>query len=418
MHDSFWQIPTALFHSRLAPPIVAAWPHGADDFHVEELPLYPTSGEGEHCFMQVRKTNLAAGALLSAVGRFFKLPAKQVGYAGLKDTWATTTQWLSLPRAAVLARQLTPESLVGAELHPQVEVLAASWHRNRLRCGHLAENRFMLRLRPASQADAAAIAQRLEQLGRAGLANFFGPQRMGPGGRTVASGLALLTALQAGERGPGMPGWRRRLLLSAVQSALFNRVLARRLTDGSLRQALLGDVMQVRASGGLFTCDDVDHCQDRLERGLIGVAGPIFGPSMVAAAGAPRELERAVLAEACLQEDIFTAGARLTQGTRRPLTVQINEPRAEVVSVGEDETQLMLRFGLPPGSYASMLWAQLGLEAPARAAAAAAAGSTPAGAAEPQEMSAPDMDLGLEPKTSGAALHAGTEPAEVAASAG
>ena len=96
-----------------------------------------------------------------------------------------------------------------------------------------------------------------ERIAAVGFPNYFGEQRFGKDGGTLETGFALLRGEQS-ER--DLPRSRRkfllRLALSAVQSELFNQTLAERLEDGLIEQVLVGDVMQVIASGGLFVVED------------------------------------------------------------------------------------------------------------------------------------------------------------------
>jgi tRNA pseudouridine13 synthase len=82
---------------------------------------------------------------------------------------------------------------------------------------------------------------------------------------------------------------------------LFNQVLAERLNDGLLHQLMLGDVMQVCASGGLFDVRDVAVEQPRLDARETVLTGPMFGPKM-----------KPTLHEAALREQRVLKTAGLT----------------------------------------------------------------------------------------------------------
>src|SRR5262249_20119680 len=108
----------------------------------------------------------------------------------------------------------------------------------------------------------------------------------GPGGGGAPRGLARGGG---GGRPPRArcPG-ERRFLLSALQSELFNRVLAMRIGDGTHLTALAGDVMQKVESGGIFLCEDPAADAPRIERWEIVPTGPMFGPHMRAPAPGSR----------------------------------------------------------------------------------------------------------------------------------
>ncbi|NOQ51678.1 MAG: tRNA pseudouridine(13) synthase TruD, partial [Desulfuromonadaceae bacterium] len=100
-----------------------------EDFQVEELPLYPCSGHGEHLYLWVEKTGVTTRELLSQVSKGLRLKEREIGYAGLKDAHARTRQMISIPAQCadrVAALQLRKAQILRQELHG-----------NKLRLGHL-----------------------------------------------------------------------------------------------------------------------------------------------------------------------------------------------------------------------------------------------------------------------------------------
>ena len=90
-----------------------------------------------------------------------------------------TSQWLSVPTTA----KEPPEAWA---LGDGVRLLEATRHDNKLRTGHLAGNRFAIRL-VGAESDVALLTERATALSSAltqtGLLNFFGAQRFGIGAR-------------------------------------------------------------------------------------------------------------------------------------------------------------------------------------------------------------------------------------------
>ncbi|MEX0703970.1 MAG: tRNA pseudouridine(13) synthase TruD [Planctomycetales bacterium] len=339
--------------SAATPPLTAALPGVGgrtkvepEDFEVEEIPAYEPSGAGEHLFLWIEKRDVAAEQLQRHVARVLGVSTSDVGMAGLKDRRAVTRQYVSVPAARV-ARI--------AELNTEaIRVLKAERHGNKLKTGHLRGNRFSVLVREVVE-NAEQIARPIaERVARQGFPNYFGSQRFGHEGETLALGFDLL----AGRKRPqDLPAARRRFLsrlsLSAVQSELFNRALAERLRDGLLHQVLAGDVMEVVASGGKFIAEDVAREQPRYDAGEIVPTGPMFGPKMRQPAGEPLERERRLL-EACeLKLEDFRRQQRLLPGTRRACIVW----PAELAIQAEPEG-LRLSFTLPPGTYATTLLAE------------------------------------------------------------
>ena len=291
-----------------------------EDFVVEELPAYVPAGEGAHVFVWIEKRGVTTDAAAAALARAAGAEVRDVGWAGMKDRHALTRQWLSLPPP------LTPEAAAALAV-PGVTVLAAARHPHKLRTGHLRGNRFAITVRDCAPDAAARARAILDGLAAPpGAPNFFGEQRFGAAGDNAARGRELL----AGRGGRVAPKLRR-LLVSAVQSSLFNAWLRARIEDGLYREVIEGDL------------------SDR--RGI--VTGPMFGPTMRAPApGTPAAArEAAVLAAAGLTVESFAAAGKLAEGTRRPLAIELRD-----VTVTEvDAATVTIGFSLPAGAYATQV---------------------------------------------------------------
>jgi len=314
-----------------------------EDFVVEELPLYLPGGDGEHLYLWIEKRDVSGERLLDQLARRLRISRNDIGMAGLKDRRAVTRQFVSVPQAC--------EPRLAEVDGDGIRLLSSARHRNKLRTGHLAGNRFDILIRDVAPAAATTLAAWLEAVRCLGVPNPYGEQRFGYGGETLALGEALLR----GERRPGsIPPARRRFLLrlalSSVQSRLFNQVLDERLRDGLLHRALAGDVMQVVASGGPFVVEDPEVEQRRCDAREIVLTGPMFGPKMKPPRGVPAEREARVLDSAGLTAADFERFAELLPGTRRPLVVWPEDLSGEAAPEG-----VRLRFTLPPGAYATAL---------------------------------------------------------------
>ncbi len=316
------------------------------DFEVEEVPAYPPAGEGSHVFAWIEKRGVttfqAVRALAGAVG----VGERDVGAAGMKDRHAVTRQFLSFPPPA------TPEALLAARVDG-VTVLDAVRHPHKLRTGHLRGNRFRLAVRGVAVAADAAAERAAGVLARLaeppGSPNWYGEQRFGAGGDNAAAGRALL-------RGGRRRGREARLLVSAYQSELFNRYLARRIADGSYRRVIGGDILAV-ASGGMFATTDPEVDQPRLERGEVIPTGPMFGHSMrepvLASEAGARELS--ILTEEGITPADFKPLGALAPGTRRPIAVTI--AGASVTAIAGDAIEVA--FELPAGAYATAVMREI-----------------------------------------------------------
>jgi len=268
----------------------------------------------------------------------------------MKDKHATTRQWLSVPRV--------PPELALQAGDEQLRVLRAIPHGNKLKTGHLHGNRFEVIVDGLTAEAAHTLAGRLSALGRDGLPNRYGDQRFGRDRDNAARGLALLRG-QARER----DARKRRLLLSAVQSAVFNEVLRARLTEGSARRVLTGDILQKVPTGGVFTTEDPAVDQARVDAGEIVITGPL--PGSWAREPPPGTAARAIEDQALdaleAKREEFAALGKDLPGTRRPLLVPVTLGEPATAPVADNPHALRLAFQLPAGTYATVLVQELGV---------------------------------------------------------
>jgi tRNA pseudouridine13 synthase len=372
------------------------------DFQVDELPLYPPAGEGEHTFFQIQKIGLSTFEAVRIIAHALNVRPNSIGYAGLKDARAITRQVLSV-------HQVPPEVIMTLDL-PGVRVMWAERHRNKLKIGHLAGNRFTIRVRGVEESAMSACRTIMDVLVRRGVPNYYGPQRFGRRGDSGHLGqavvhkdavafvkaflggphphegelvqeararfetgqwqaaLALFPSSMADERRAlqaliqaqgdyrrayaAVSGRLKTFLLSAYQSELFNRVLDARLP--ALDRVLVGDVAVKHPGRSLFRVEDGTTEQARAERFEISPTGPIYGYKMMQAVGQQGDLEEAILAGEGLTLGDFRVGQGIqAEGTRRALRFQVQETEMWY------EDGLMLRFWLPRGCYATAVLAEI-----------------------------------------------------------
>ncbi|MBN1555514.1 MAG: tRNA pseudouridine(13) synthase TruD [Phycisphaerae bacterium] len=372
-----------------------------EDFRVDEIPLYDACGEGTHVYFRIEKRGIPTPVAVERLAHHMNVRAGDIGVAGLKDAQALTTQTLSLEHA-------DPEKLIAYHDH-QMRVLEVSRHGNKLRPGHLAGNRFAIKIRDVS-ADALDPARAiLDVLTRRGVPNYFGPQRFGLRGDTADLGEAIVRddldefihiflgrpndadppdcraardAFEVGAMDRALKRWPRhyadqrkalaaykkkhnprhalnaidkrmkRLFVSAFQSAIFNDVLARRID--TLDVVLAGDLAQKTDTGGIFPVEDPAVEQPRAAAFEISPTGPLPGYRERLAGGEPGKIEQDVIAARCLDlESLNKLGPLKVKGARRALRFPLHEPN---LSAGADEQgpYLELTFTAPSGCYATI----------------------------------------------------------------
>jgi tRNA pseudouridine13 synthase len=309
-----------------------------EDFVVDEQPLYAASGQGDHWYVRLQKRGATTLDLRSAVADAAGVSAGDVGYAGMKDKHAVTTQWLSVP----VVRARPPEAW---QLPAPFTLLDVSRHNNKLRVGHLAGNRFTIRLVDVGADAPERLARFFERLSARGLTNYFGAQRFGSGQQNLDG---ALFALRRGRLGP-RAGTRGKFLASVIQSEVFNRYAMERVALGADR-LLAGDVVRFSDGRAMFTVEEAEREQPRLERGELRLTGPMVGPKMKPSAGEPRRLEQSALDALGLDDAALRALGRWAPGTRRDLLLWPSELAQEPAASG-----VSVRFSLGAGAYASLV---------------------------------------------------------------
>ena len=377
------------------------------DFIVEELPLYEPEGYGEHLYLRVQKENLSHGDLVRIVAKHFDISEKRIGFAGMKDKHAITTQTISLH---------TPKNYdVDLPIHENIRVAWSDRHVNKLRRGHLLGNRFAIRIRNVDPLHTPIVSRRLEELAETGVPNFFGPQRFGYRANNHVMGVLALqrdwqqfliellgisgsefpeyqtqrrkmfmqgryrdawqewsksdraerAALQSLQR----DGNERRAALSigrramsfyicALQSAVFNDLLAQRIADDTLQMLEPGDLAWKHDSRSVFAVDEElaksDMTTLRLRDFEISPSGPLWGAGMTRTAGRVVERELAALNSFRAELDEFDQLVCKADGSRRPMRIQISNVSTEG-GIDEHGGYIRVAFELSRGSYATVV---------------------------------------------------------------
>ncbi|MGE0625496.1 MAG: tRNA pseudouridine(13) synthase TruD [Pseudomonadales bacterium] len=286
------------------------------DFRVDEsLPFEPT-GEGEHLLVRLEKTGIGTPELARLLADAHGMDHQDVGYAGMKDKRAVTTQWFSLRGVTALDEAVA--TLDG------IRVLEVTRHRQKLRRGQVGGNAFHVLLRdvpaPRGQGGDGDLTDALQTLAARGAPNYFGGQRFG------WDNLDRATRWLSRRRRVRVSAFKQGLYLSVLRSYLFNEVLAARVNDGTWNTLVAGDV------------------QD----GRVLPTGPLWGRGRNAVTDAAAEVERLALApHAALLDGLEHAG--LTQA-RRPLVVIPQD-----FTWHRQDDRLELRFTLGAGEYATSL---------------------------------------------------------------
>src|SRR4051794_4959515 len=166
------------------PGIGGAIKQRTEDFFVQEIPLYEPSGQGEHVYAEVQKVGVTTFEAINRIADALHVSSRAIGYAGLKDARAITRQVFSIPG--------TTEQAVMDLRIPDLTIQWAARHANKIRLGHLAGNRFAIKIREVNPTDVVKLTPALEQLKSRGMPNFFGEQRFGRRGNNDTLGATLI----------------------------------------------------------------------------------------------------------------------------------------------------------------------------------------------------------------------------------
>ena len=334
-----------------APVLSATIRQHPSDFRVDEIDGFEASGAGEHLLLTIEKTGMNTAFVARLLAQWADVDGRAVGYAGLKDRHALTTQRFTVQLPGRDAPDVAALEAMATGHGQSLRVLAQARHARKLPRGALAGNRFVLTLRDVV-GHVAAIETRLQTIATRGVPNYFGEQRFGHDGGNIDKALRMFAAPRR-----RMDRDQRAMLLSAARSALFNRVLAARVDAGDWDTGLDGEVWMLDGSRSVFGPEPASaELAARVAAQDIHPTAPLWGRGALRSTGDARAREIAALDDPqalALREGLETAG--LSQ-ERRATRLQPGELQWTWVAPG----QLQLSFVLPAGCYATSVLAELG----------------------------------------------------------
>ena len=312
----------------------------AEDFCVDEELSFEPSGEGEHVFIQLKKTAFTTDNIVSALSRRLKLDKRDIGYSGLKDKQAVTTQWLSF---AWPVKEAIPE--LGAY---SWEVLQSHRHLRKLKRGVHKHNRFFIRLKNIC-GDLQLLEQRLQLLAQQGVPNYFGLQRFGHGGANVQKAEDLFQKRFKCKK------FQRGLYYSSARSFLFNHYLHQRVLAGNWDVAVEGDCFQLQGTQSLFGPEPIcDKIAQRIKNNDIHLVGPLIG------LGQSRLEFQALVFENAIKEQFpLLVQGLIDSGVKQNLRALRLIPEQMQWQFRDDCCEI--EFTLPPGAFATAVLHELAM---------------------------------------------------------
>ncbi len=140
----------------------------AGDFVVEEVLARPVEPAGPFTLYLLRQRGLGTQAAVRALARAWRLRPADCSFAGLKDRWGDTVQWLAIRRGPPRTHH-----------EPGFEVEPRGYTGRPLGRSDVDRNRFRLVLRDLSEREAQRARERAAEVGAFGFANYYDDQRFG-----------------------------------------------------------------------------------------------------------------------------------------------------------------------------------------------------------------------------------------------
>lgn len=312
-----------------------------EDFQVSERIGFDLTGSGEHQFLKIEKRGITTEELIKSLSKRLNKPIKNISYAGLKDRQALTTQWISIHCPG---EELTDVHLL-QDTHWRV--IESARHLKKLKIGALCGNQFSIVLRHINHSE--DLENRLYQIQKEGVPNYFGAQRFGHEGRNVIKAEEMLI-----QNKKIKDRFLRSIYYSAARSFLYNQILSERVQHQNWNKAVSGDVMQLSGTHSIFEIEIPDDMiRSRIVNHDISPASVLWGAGK----------ERVQLEALDLQKKSFSGfeawcEALEQHGLERAYRAQILYTQ-DLTWEWQDAHTLHLNFELPPGAYATSVLREL-----------------------------------------------------------
>lgn len=314
------------------------------DFVVTEQLGYEPCGEGEHIYLWIEKVGLNTAYVAEHIARFAGVHLRAVTYAGRKDKFAITRQWIGVHVPGKQTFDWQQLNLDG------LQVISATRHNKKLRTGVLKGNRFEIRLRSLSNEQ--DLERRLSEIAQTGVPNYYGPQRFGESRHGTGGGnLQLAEKMLEGEQIRNRN--KRSMAISALRSWLFNQFVHYRMQKHHLNTLLDGDVCILAGSNSFFCASQHDaNLEDRLKQRDIYLSAPLWGKGDLSS-------QKQALS---FESDIASRHAQVCSTLA---DLGLKQERREIILYPEDlswqqqDKDLLLAFTLPSGCFATSVIREL-----------------------------------------------------------
>lgn len=337
-----------------APPILKGQlKQSPSDFRVDEILGFEPDEDGAHGLFLIEKTGITTGQMLGLLSKLSGVAERDIGFCGMKDKLAVTTQWISLPLLPSHSSENPPDWIDALPDH--VKVLRWNLHRKKLRRGTHRGNQFTVTIRDVIGHD-PELRQRVERLESQGFPNYFAEQRFGHAGSNYALLEKLGRLLNARSISRADRNWG----ISTLRAEIFNRVLSDRLSQNTEATAKPGDLARLAGTNSWFLVveEELNNTQQRIDTKDIWLTGPLWGEGPSPASGDIQTEETLIAEEVLTSYGSENWSSHLhdwrVEHDRRALMAPITNLQCED-KTEEGGRVLNLSFALESGSYATAL---------------------------------------------------------------
>jgi len=248
-----------------SPPVSGRIKMSPQDFRVKEIMDVQPSGEGEHYWLKITKTRCNTEQVAKALARFSGVPIRDVGYSGMKDFQAVTSQWFSVWKPSGDKLSWNQFEMHGVRLETVTK------HNRKIKRGTHRGNHFEIQVRDL-QGDVGNLSDRLDSVKGSGVPNYFGVQRFGRGADNMRQACEMLLE---GRRVKSRS--LRGILLSSARSWLFNQMVSQRVSSGRWQTLFENEPANLDGSNSVFSASNDDAESLRLNALDIHPTAPMFG---------------------------------------------------------------------------------------------------------------------------------------------
>ena len=322
-----------------APYACAKFKTNAADFIVRESLSFEPEGEGTHAYLYIEKTNTNTEWLARQLARFVGVEAREIGYAGLKDRNAVTSQWFSINLEIIDEPDWDEFQLEG------IKILTRTLHRKKLKRGAIKQNEFEIVLRNIEQTTKDDLTEAISKIQSSGVPNYFTQQRFGHDYNNLTRAAQWFSGTRKIKKRAD-----KSMVLSAARSMVFNQMLSQRIQRSGWDELLDGDIMMLSGTHSIFPAAEInDDLKQRFHQGDIHPTAALWGRGRLTCENELLKLEQEVadsLVQWCdgLEKQGLKQERRAARLFPENLSIQFADDSLEKVT---------LKFSLPTGSYAT-----------------------------------------------------------------